>query len=221
MLNSESNQLLVKKMKSQSKSIFIYFCLYGLCSFTYAVEPHIEKSCSFSSEFAANYAQLLNDSYTIIANAKKINDQATIEKFKGLIQKGMASKKNERYEIFQKILKDNDYASFVQVSAAIDRAVYLNAEFLAITESKNTSELSFKRMLYEECISIGIKADLEFNNSPAQIQRIEEMNRLQREMNKPTQPQQQQNITVNPSRPLHCTSMPDGPGSTRMITTCF
>jgi hypothetical protein len=199
----------------------ILILLFGLSKYTFAVEPHIIRSCEFSSEDAAKYAQMLNDNYKAIAIYKNANQWTKLQEFMKLHNGYIERTRNIRFNTNQSILKKYNYASHVQVSDAIDRSVYSYAELLASTEPSETTEATFYRKLYEDCIEIGTKSALDFENSPSQIERVKEINRLQQEILKPKPQAQQERKQAAPARPLNCFTQPDGPGSSRMITTCF
>jgi hypothetical protein len=201
--------------------VTMFLCFSGMTYPTYALSLNVENSCKFFAKEVSEFAQLLDDLNAVIDSARKRNDNATIKKYTPLKSQYIEHHLNLNYDVSKSMEEKSPDSIDIKVSNAISRSVYSDAQLLAATPPFGKSKLTYERMLYQDCISVGVKSENEFNNSPAQIQRTEEMNRLQREMNKPTQQPQQQNITVNPSRPLNCTSMPDGPGSTRMITTCF
>jgi hypothetical protein len=199
----------------------IFILLFSLGKYAFAVEPHIIRSCNFSTKEAAKYAQMLNDNYKAIALYKSANRVSELQEFLNLHNGYIERTKNQRFKLFQSILESYNYSSSVQVSAAIDESVFSYAGLLAMTEPSGTKEETFYRKLYEDCVEIGNKSALDFENSPSQIERVKEINRLQQEILKPKPQVQQERKQAAPARPLNCFTQPDGPGSSRMITTCF
>ena len=80
----------------------------------------------------------------------------------------------------------------------------------------------FERNLYDDCAVIGRKADAIDNESNLRRQEIENiLSSLRIRQAEIKAAMQSQTIINNPIQPRFCTTSPDGPGSSRMITTCF
>lgn len=189
---------------------------------TYAALPLREISCKFHSEKASEYAETLYMANKVISEAMKRNDQKMADEFLDRETKYIEKQRNIRYQANLAYQEKYPESYDVRADIGISNLIYAHAELLSHTQPYPTEKLTFERLMYEDCIRVGIESEAKFNNSPAEIERIKEMNRRKRELNTPKpQPQQPQNVIVNPSRPLNCVSQPDGPGSTRMITTCF
>jgi hypothetical protein len=129
---------------------------------------------------------------------------------------------NKHYKVWKLMEKKpqkND--AYYEKYIAQHRFAYEYAKSIA-EKFPGKTKLSYEGMIYDECMNIAMKSDNEFENSQLQIERRKEIAKLEYELKKPKeQIQQIQKIVINPVSPVNCTSMPDGPGSKRLITTCF
>lgn len=92
---------------------------------------------------------------------------------------------------------------------------------LAMTQYGN-SEAFYERAIHDECIRLGNKADAKQNERD--LRRIEIsglINAIEARQSKINSQVRTQTIINNVNQPRFCTSIPDGAGSSRLLTTCF
>lgn len=211
----------MKKLFSDSiitLNVIVFLGLSVCVSESRAADDLIPKECTYFSEKYSKYSVSWGEVYKIYY-AETIEER---QRDKKLMDDYLEKFDNREYQIWQaaeRIAAQNNTSD--RSYMALMRLAYQYAKLMAIT-NPGKDKLTYERLIYEECMRAALNAEWSANNSPAYIERMKEVDRLQQELSNPKpQPQQPQNVIVNPSRPLNCTSMPDGPGSTRMITTCF
>lgn len=198
--------------------LLILLGLIYLSTLSHAVDKTTKIQCDLVSKSQSDIAFKNGEFY------KEFNKLNDIEKneIKDLMNKMFEASDNKNYKVWKLMEKNpqkND--AYYEKYIAQYRFAYEYAKSIA-EKFPGKTKLSYEGMIYGECMNIAMKSDNEFENSPLQIERRKEIAKLEHELKKPKeQIQQIQKIVINPVSPVNCTSMPDGPGSKRLITTCF
>jgi hypothetical protein len=204
-----------------SRFVFVLFGLAFLSTTCNAVEKIIQMNCVYVSEKSSDDAFEFGKIYKLYGALTENQKQQSKKFIDDMLEVG----DNKQYQIRKLMEKNAPNEIPHYLNAAYIEQKRFGWEYAKIIAESNPGKdkLSYERMIYDECMKIAVRTERESDNSPAQIERMKQIYRLQLEALKPapTPTPQQQNNTTNPSRPINCFSRPDGPGSSRMITTCF
>lgn len=160
------------------------FALFGmgfLSVESYAVEKIIQMNCVYVAEKrsgdAFDFGRIYQTYYTFTEQQK----QRRKKDIDDMLEIG----DNKQYQI-RKLLEKNGPKDDSYYTAYIEQEKF-GWEYAKIIAQTNPGQnkLSYERMIYDACMEVAVETEKNYDNSPAQIERMKQIYRLQLESLRP------------------------------------